>query len=593
VIFGVVLHLPAFALEPVKVGIDDLALDITEAVQTYRQTDNSLKISTAPDADGIIRRVEVQSKFSDGVTYWAVFALANTSDQQIDRLIVAPHYRLVGSGLFWPDLDTSRITAITPSDGFSLIRQKDPEADVFLITLDPGAVITLIAEQKTSRLPKLYLWEPSSYKDTANSYTLYRGIVLGISGLLAVFLTILFVVKGSAMFPATAALAWGVLAYVCVDFGFWSRVLDVPVSGNPFWRAGTEVFLAASMIIFLYAYLSLNRWHSRFSIVAVAWILSLIILLGVALFEPEIASGIARFSFAATSVIGAGLVVYLAIKRFDRAIMLIPAWLLVIAWVTAAGMTATGQIANDIIQPALGGGLVLIVLLLGFTVMQHAFAGGVLAQGLVSDVERQALALTGSGDILWDWDVYRDKITIGVEAAQILKADRELLESSPKFWSRYLHPNDRDRFLSTIAGVLEHKRGRISQNFRLRGEDGHYHWFRIRARPMLDAEGEVIRCIGTMTDITDQKLAEERLLQDAVRDNLTGLENRELFVNRLETIMILTRQGKSTRPSVFHINIDEFRDINSRYGYSVGDTILLTLARRFGRLLKLGDTAGR
>jgi hypothetical protein len=48
--------------------------------------------------------------------------------------------------------------------------------------------------------------------------------------------------------------------------------------------------------------------------------------------------------------------------------------------------------------------------MIGFTVMQHAFAGGALNQGLFSDVERQALALTGSGDTVWDWDVSRDRI---------------------------------------------------------------------------------------------------------------------------------------------------------------------------------------
>ena len=65
---------------------------------------------------------------------------------------------------------------------------------------------------------------------------------------------------------------------------------------------------------------------------------------------------------------------------------------------------------NDIVQPALGGGLILIILLIGFTVMQHAFAGGALHQGLFSDMERQALAVAGSGDIVWDWDVLRDRV---------------------------------------------------------------------------------------------------------------------------------------------------------------------------------------
>ena len=68
--------------------------------------------------------------------------------------------------------------------------------------------------------------------------------------------------------------------------------------------------------------------------------------------------------------------------------------------------------------PALIGGLVLIVMLIGFTVMQHAFAGGALAQGLVSDTERKALALFGSGDVVFDWDVAADRISAGPEVEQ-------------------------------------------------------------------------------------------------------------------------------------------------------------------------------
>ena len=89
--------------------------------------------------------------------------------------------------------------------------------------------------------------------------------------------------------------------------------------------------------------------------------------------------------------------------------------------------------------------------------------------------------------------------------------------------------------------VLEHRRGRVSQNFRLRGADGHYHWFSLRARPVIGSDGEVMRCVGTLVDITDQKKAEERLLHDAVHDNLTGLPNRELFMNRLEGMIALAK----------------------------------------------------
>lgn len=583
----------ASALEPIGVSKDTKAIDITNAGEWYRGVDGSLKVSTAPDRDGIVRRVEIRPKSTTGNTNWFVFALANDSNEQIDRVIVAPHYRLVDAGIIWPDLDSRRITAITPSEGFSLEAQEDREADAFLITLNPGAVITLIAELETPNLPKLVLWEPSAYKDTINSLTLYRGIVLGISGLLAVFLTILFVVKGTTIFPATAALAWGVLAYICVDFGFWDRVVAITQTSERLWRAGAEIVLAAGILLFFYSYLRLNRWNRNYTIATIGWLLGLAILFGFVFFNPEMASGMARLSFAATIAIGGAIIAFLSFKRDDRAIMLVPIWLLNVAWLFGGWLTVTGQIANDIIQPALGGGLVLIILLMAFTVLQNAFSGGALAQGLVSDAERQALALTGSGDILWDWETGRDVVQTGQGLSDILGMPLRELNGPLQKIRNLIHPNDRERFQATLESVLEHKRGQIAQSFRICDNDGHYRWFRLKARPMLDTGGKVIRCIGTLTDVTDAKYAETRMLQDAVRDNLTGLENRELFENRLDMVMQLAARGVSVRPSVFHVNIDEFREINQAVGFAAGDTILLTVARRLSRLLGAGDSIAR
>ena len=95
------------------------------------------------------------------------------------------------------------------------------------MTLNPGSVVTFIAELASPKLPQVYLWDPKPTRTPINSYTLFRGIVIGIAGLLALFLTILFVVKGTSMFPATAALAWAVLAYICVDFGFLNKVIEI------------------------------------------------------------------------------------------------------------------------------------------------------------------------------------------------------------------------------------------------------------------------------------------------------------------------------------------------------------------------------
>jgi diguanylate cyclase (GGDEF)-like protein len=582
----------ARALEPIAIARDDVALDLTGAVEIYRDQGDTFQVSTAPGNDGIVRRIEVEAYSERPSGDWAVFALANTTDQQIDRLIVAPHYRLVGSGFVWPDLGARRIAAITPSEGFALDRQESGEADVFLVTLNPGSVVTFVAELAAPRLPQVYLWDPERYKDSVNAYTLYRGIVIGIAGLLALFLTILFVVKGTSMFPATAALAWAVLAYVAIDFGFLGRLVDVSPDNVPIWRAGTEIAMAATLLIFLFAYLNLNRWHDHFSYGALIWVFGLALIGGVAFFDPAAAAGIARLSFGATAIAGLGLIIFLGLRGYDRAIMLVPSWLMLLVWAVGASMAITGLLDNDVVQPALAGGLVLIVLLIGFTVMQHAFAGG-FQEGLFSDMERQALALIGSGDTIWDWDVPRDRIITRPDIAVTLGLPAGSLHGPARDWLPALHAEDREAFRTTLDIVLDHRRGRIAQAFRLRGADGHYQWFELRARPVIGSDGEIIRCVGTLVDVTEQKKAEERLLHDAVHDNLTGLPTRELFLSRLDALVAVARSEERLRPTVLIIDIDRFKQVNETLGISAGDTFLLTLARRLHRLLKPGDSMAR
>lgn len=583
----------ALALEPIPVPLDVEALELTGAIDLYRDAGPRLQVSTAPGADGIVRRIEVASRDGQN-TNWAVFSLTNTSDEQVDRLIVAPFYQLAGSRMIWPDLGTSRVASITPSQGIAPERQKSLEADVFLITLDPGAIVTYVAELRTPELPQIRLWEPDAYKETVNAYTLYRGIILGISGLLALFLTILFVVKGTVMFPATASLAWAVLAYLCIDFGFWSRVFNLTQGEDQLYRASAEVMLAASLIIFLYAYLNLNRWHIRYSHLALGTLSLLLGLLGVAVWDPSIAAGIARLSLGFIGFAGFATVLVLALQGYDRAIMLIPTWFLLIVWLIGSAMTVLGVLNNDIVQPALGGGLVLIVLLIGFTVMQHAFAGGAIVQGLISDVERRALALTGAGDIIWDWDIDRDRIYTGHEVEDLLNLRHGTLDGPARDWLDVLHPQDRDRFRATLDAVVDQRRGKVQQDFRLRSEDGHFRWFRLRARPILGSDAEVIRCVGTLLDITEQKTAEERLLHDAVHDNLTGLANRELFMDRLEAALARCKADSSiAKPTVLLLNLDRFKQVNDGIGLSAGDSILLTIARRLDRMLQPQDSLAR
>jgi diguanylate cyclase (GGDEF)-like protein/PAS domain S-box-containing protein len=593
-LIGLACPAPAWAVESVRVDADTRAIDVMPMIERYRSDGDEIRISTAPGRDGIVRRIAVKAREAGTRPDWIVFALTNDSEEQVDRLLVAPHFRLTSSGVIWPDLGSSRIAAITASQGIRPEKEESTtDADAFLITLDPGTTVTFVAELRTSDLPQLHLWNADAYKERVNGLTLYKGIIIGIAGLLALFLTIVFVVKGALIFPAAAALAWAVLAYASIDFGFFQRIFPITEAAERVYRAGAEAVLAATLLVFLFAYLNLNRWHVRYSHVTAFWLIFLGALIGLAIFDPPVAAGVARISIAAVAGIGFVLVIHLATHGYDRAIMLVPTWLLLIAWVTAAGFTIMGQLTADLVPSALIGGLVLIVMLIGFTVLQHAFSGGGFAQGLVTDTERRALALAGAGDIVFDWDVTSDKIFVSPEIEHQLGVKPGTLAGAASDWLDLVHPFDRDRYRATLDTVIEQRRGRLAQDFRLRSSGGSYYWFRLKARPIVGSDGEVIRIIGTLTDVTDARTSEERLLHDAVHDNLTSLPNRQLFSDRLQAALTFAGQDTGLQPTVLVVGLDKFTQIKESVGHTAGDSILLTLSRRLGRLLRPQDTLAR
>ena len=145
---AVLMATHARAVEAVNVRLDTPAIDITAATERVRTDNDRIQVSTAPGPDGIVRRIEVRAR--EGNKNWATFALTNNSDEQIDRLIVVPHYRMVGSGLIWPDLGLSRIAGITPSTGDRPVRQESTTSDIFRIRIASSAPRSDLRPKKCS-----------------------------------------------------------------------------------------------------------------------------------------------------------------------------------------------------------------------------------------------------------------------------------------------------------------------------------------------------------------------------------------------------------------------------------------------------------
>ncbi|RUT31170.1 EAL domain-containing protein [Arsenicitalea aurantiaca] len=584
---------PASAFEVITVPEDVNAVNLTSAIDVVAGENGRVQLSTAAGEDGIIRRIEVLATQNGTNPSWALFALRNDSDAQLERLLVAPFFRLPGSGIFRPDLGAERIRVLTPSAGIRPVRATDREADVFEVVLDPGATVTFVAELAGNDLPELYMWRPDAYRDYVNSFTLFRGVVLGISSLAAVFLTIMFVVKGRGIFPATAAFAWAVLVYLLIDFGVLGPLLRISNSYIQPFRAAAEAGIATTLFAFLFIYLNLHRWHLRFIHLALALFVVFLALFAFAFFQPEIAATVARLVLALLALSGFFLILLLALRGYDRAVLLVPTWIIFMAWIIYGWMVITGQVSNDVAQPAVAGGLVLIVMLLGFTTVQHAFSENQVSIGTLSEVERRALALTGSGDFVFDWNIERDRVTVSDELATRLGERRGSLRGAIKRWLDRVHPDDRDRFRTAFDTLVELRRGKVSADMRIATHDGSFRTFRMRVKPVLGGDGQVNRIVGTLQDVNEDRASRDRLLHDSVHDSLTGLPNKKLFLDRLERALIRARMPNGIKPAVFLVDIDRFMDLEERVGHAAADSVLLAISRRIARVMRPLDTVAR
>ncbi len=592
---ALVAHAPgALALTTIEINNDADRIEITAQGEAYEARGDALQIETAPGADGVRGRMSVRAATPGTNPAWFVFALTNTTDKPIERWLVADRYGTVGSGVVWPDLDARRVDAVTPSVGFVPERIKNDRADVFRLTVEPGQTITFVAELASERYARLYLWKAIEYEQKSRDRQLFNGIMLGITGLLAIFLTAVFAANHKAIFPTAAIFTWCVLAYLCVDFGFWHKLFNVRPEENAQYRAATEAAMAATLLVFLYTFLRLGAWHGFVRMLLGLWVTAQLILIAVAFLDPRLAATFARLSSVAIAGVGAALTLFLALRGQDRALSLVPTWMLLLVWLFGAGITLTGRLSGDIVVFGLTAGLVLIVVLIGFTVTQYAFRSFEPLYGAApGEQQLRSLAVDGAGAAVWEWLVRRDEIKVSpvVEAMLGLKAGE--LSAKVDDFTKHMHPADRERFKLLLASVKERSGGEMRIEFRMRHVDNSYRWFELEAASAPTSDRRNLRCVGLVREVTDAKRAQERLLHDAVHDSLTGLPNRELFLDRLAIAAKRATLEPLVRPALLFIDIDKFKSVNTAFGLIVGDSLLLTIARRLGRNLGPQDTLGR
>lgn len=155
-------------------------------------------------------------------------------------------------------------------------------------------------------------------------------------------------------------------------------------------------------------------------------------------------------------------------------------------------------------------------------------------------------------------------------------------------WLQALHPDDvaptAERWeFSTLSGCP------LDLNYRIRVVGGQYRWCRARATPRLASDGDIIRWYGTVEDIHEKHLDNERLQRQAYQDELTGLPNRRRFVDELRR-----RLDSAVGPvGLLVLDMDDFKLVNDRFGHLTGDAVLRLFALYLQRIVAPSEFVAR
>ena len=190
--------------------------------------------------------------------------------------------------------------------------------------------------------------------------------------------------------------------------------------------------------------------------------------------------------------------------------------------------------------------------------------------------ERYALAANGTNDGLWDWQITTGEAYFSPRWKAMLGLDADEKTDSIDDWLDRIHDDDRNGVENELQAHLNGELPHFEAELRMQCMDKSYRWMLCRGMAIRNNAGTATRIAGSLTDITEGKVA----------DALTGLPNRLLFCDRLQRTIDRFSRKSLDKFAVMYLDLDNFKLVNDSLGHEAGDQLLIAIARRLEGCLR-------
>nr|WP_242476919.1 EAL domain-containing protein [Halochromatium glycolicum] len=214
-----------------------------------------------------------------------------------------------------------------------------------------------------------------------------------------------------------------------------------------------------------------------------------------------------------------------------------------------------------------------------------------IAARLHENEQRLRLAVDAARIGIWELDLEQGTLHWDGWMRRLHGLNGDAMLTSVREWRERIVPDDRFRATRALLSAARSDQPR-SARLRIVLPNDEYRYLQLHACRFRDGNGQRPRVTGVCYDVTEQHLASARIEQLALFDELTGLSNRRLLMDRLSQAIRLTQRQHSYR-ALLLLDLDGFKRANDTRGHAVGDRLLIAFADRLRHALRRTDTAAR